>query len=314
MTKLVTKLLLVILTFAPLSLIAETIAVDSVSPGISITESSDLSNARGSVDRPRWSLGSLEGIRSHHDGANCLNGVVTSLGYGDHLTYTDGIELRYFLEHFCRRNHGSPRVGDVLTVLREGTLEHGAIFLGNGRIFEKNSIAGFLGHLDNRADSFYQTKPITKSEYFNECRAPRCFVEPYTCPNYSSVRPLMRRCVEASDRFGVTALREIFQEITLTSNQKFSLGPNAYSSMNKVIRSIESLNGDEECALYLLASSSSIVGQLFNLNEESNLGPSWIEAVESLRTVLKNAKGRILQFDKSDRTVRILRESSWIPK
>ncbi len=271
-------------------------------------------NAYGEVPLvPQWSVASLDGVVSYHDGANCFNSVLAAKGYKDFLVHSDGIELRFFLETFCSRNTGKEQAEDILTVLREGTLEHAALSMDRNQIFDKKSTAGLYGRFDDRADSRYRIKGRLESTYITECQSPHCEIQVYSCPSATDVRAQMSRCYGLAGQMGIRPLQAILQSITLANQPAFSLDSPALNFFNTISESLGKMRGTEECGVYILVSASSIFGQIWSLDEERDLGSEWDAARERLRINLFLLKERILKFDRSPKTIRIFQESSWIP-
>ena len=262
---------------------------------------------------PAWSVASLNGIVSYHDGANCFNAALAAKGYEDYLAMNDGIEVRYVLERFCALNEGHARPGDILTVLTAGTLDHAAVVIDRDHVFEKNSIAGLNGQFDDRADSAYAVKPRANSKFITECAAPDCQIQTYTCAEASEVRRQNARCSAFVSQSGITSLRRMLQEITLNGKSRFVLKGDAQSDFASITDVLAGLRGDEECALASLVSADSVTGHLLNLNRERSLGPGWEPALTAMRATLFRLRRRILDRDPSPETRRIFVEPSFIP-
>jgi len=253
---------------------------------------------------PRWLIPKLDGVRSFHLGANCFNAVLAAKGFTDRLRFSDGAELRYFLEKFCTKAPGWGSPGDILAVVRRGRLDHAAIKLGNRTIFDKNSNVGLNDGALDSADSFYGKRKLSRSGWFSGCRAPKCRVESFKCEGHKVVRQQLKHCLTLSDRLGFGALFRELEAQTLNPLPRVNLSPKTRRTFDRVVDALRAINGDEECASFLLTQGLSAISHWDLLTLEGN---------EELNSVIQGLRDRVLRFDRTASTLKIIGESDWKP-
>lgn len=264
-------------------------------------------------DDPAWSIQRLSKIQSYHVGANCLNAVLAAKGYTDQINYVDDIEFQYYLNRFCKHRPETGAPGQVLAVMIDDDVDHGAISLGRGRIFDKNSVFGV--HTPNviTREGQYLTHP--RSDLQGLCTD--CHVKAFDCASHKVVRPAMKECSEAANRLGFTAVRDRLQMLTFDSREKISIADWDMISLDTTSIRLSSLSGSEPCALYLLASAVSIYRNVNGLwSKEDNQGLQTEEAIQLfenqtnsktfLLSEIESLKKRILAFDHSPKTAKLL--------
>lgn len=255
------------------------------------------------TSEPRWSIAKLDGVRSHRPGANCFNAVLAGKGYSDYLRLTDAPELRYYLQRFCTRTPGLGKKGDILAVVRNEMLEHAAINLGNRVIFDKNSREGGVGLID--PDIRYGKRHMSQSDWFVDCEKPDCRVEAFKCESASKVRQAMASCTAKSTRMGFDVLFREFEFQTLkNSHLRVQMSEEARSAYYKLVDGLRTLNGNDECAPFILVQALSVIINWHILT---------VEGTRELNTLMVEARNRILSFDQSENTLKVMDESDWAP-
>lgn len=255
------------------------------------------------VAEPRWSMSKLNGLRSAHVGANCFNAALAAKGFTDYLRFSDGPELRFYLQHFCKRTRGLGAKGDILTVMRDGMLEHAAIHLGNRIVFDKNSSVGGLdGSLDK--DVRYGQRRMSNSDWFADCGKPECHVEAFKCESSEKVRKEMENCSAKASELGLDVLFREFENQTLTSQTRIQVSPEARAAYYKLVDSLRAMNGNEECAPFLLVQSLSVIINWHLLT---------MEGTRDLNAMILELRNRVLSFDHSEATLKVMAESDWAP-
>lgn len=197
---------------------------------------------------------------SFRDGPNCFNAVLVGTGFVKEVTYTDPAELSFYLNKFCKRNDGAEKPGNILLITIDNYIEHAALSLPSGKIFEKNSSWGKYPdrnvgqqsfgnpaymdeHLQSRdLSSRYTVKKKEESRYFNRLLNP-LFRGPgiperktlsYECPSLDELSLELNR-LNHQDQ--VVAIREINQDIekVLFSDEKL---PTFSARINLKIKSV----------------------------------------------------------------------------
>jgi hypothetical protein len=220
----------------------------------------------------------LMGRFNLHDGPNCYNAAMIAKGYSTIISQTSDEELKYYLWNFCHRVSGQPAVGDILvkTVGAEHEVEHAAVYVGNGRIFEKPSFGGMIGIFaqsppgvfqgDIKVESTYAIRKIEESGYFRKEHEPH----------------RLYRCLPLTDIKAKTAVfeRRIEFQIIQTAKQTFSnlafdpgpVSPQNYQNLPNKIETISTmlnqLSGREKKDVFLYANAASIWINFSNMETE----------------------------------------------
>lgn len=267
-----------------------------------------LSNAEDS----KWNLHNLNGIQSFHDGSNCLNAVLVAKGIVSKLVYIDSVEMRFFLENYCSSKSSPLISGDILAVIRENTIEHGALFLDAETIFEKHSTSGFYGQYGNSESNFYKITPKNKSEYFVDDQDVRK-IENYSCLSAPKIHNnLKKSCPNQEIHTLVEKIRTQLQKITLTDNPVIPATDIPLAQIKDFGKMISGLSFTDSCAIYSFAVGASTFGSLYHLSNERPNNLDVKETARSLFNELINLKSRIEKNNPNITDQKIMSEFTWV--
>lgn len=283
------------------------------SPSTPLTSVEQIAAAAGNPKK-------LNGLVSFHDGPNCYNATLLGLGFVRRVAYSDGMEMRYFLESFCLPRSGEAQAGDVLAVNMNDSLAHVALYLGNEMIFEKYSIAGRFGQFRNQAynDSLLAIRRLTDSDYFMgrreelACYQGKCPSRlVYVCDSAIKVNAELLSAQALKESKLIDAINDRLQAMVLDP-KPLEFDNQTLVDVRALSKGISHLPGDRPEHLYVLVKANSIVGYLSNLGSEQLLEPVWTEARDQLRFELRKLQSRLEKTDVSVKTKRILAEPSWL--
>lgn len=262
----------------------------------------------------------LNGVVSYHDGPNCFNATLIGMGYLQQIAFSDGLEMRYFLERYCLPRNGAPQPGDVLLLSQSNSLTHGALYLGEEKIFEKYSVAGRFGQFRNNAfkDSILAIRTMSDSDVFMgrreelQCQPGECAQRlVYSCAPAFTVNSDLLKARLTKPSVLIDQINGSLQGMMLDS-KPFELDDSILGNLQVLVREVSQLTGDHPEHLYVLIKATSLIGYLYNLGGEQILEPPFVTAREQLRFHLRNLQTRIQKFDHSEKTARILAEPSWL--
>lgn len=275
--------------------------------GLSLSQSETFASPQASKAN-RWTTDSLNGVQTFHSGPNCLNGVMAGKGIIDNLVYIDSVEMRFILDNYCDLKTSPAVAGDIIAVIREGTIEHGAIFLNQQQIFEKHSTAALYGPYPNSKDSVYKKISRLDSEYFTQDQNVRK-IENYSCQPSVAIRTSLENvCTDKEMLNLVLQMRKSFENISLTKTQNLN---NVYVPRQEIFRFIEKsdkLNGTDLCSTYLFSIGVSTLGSIYHLNQELSTES---DLLHSLMTTLLNLKAKIESANPAPKTQKIMSEFRW---
>lgn len=260
--------------------------------------------------KSRWNISNLQKTQIYHDGPNCINATLASQGILNHIAYIDSIEMKYFLENYCRVTQTSSR-GDILVVLRENSIEHTAVRINSKLVFEKENTSGLFGIYKDESGSAFKVKLESNSEYLSSAQDVRS-IATYICASPQNIQSdLERMCSSIQILPIINRIRSQFEEMSLSSKLILEKEQVPVSDVQKLQEILSQLNGSEECATYALAIGISTYGHLFHVtNEQKNLGP--IKTLNNrLFAVLLSLKRKIESAQPTQKVKPILDEMRW---
>jgi hypothetical protein len=266
------------------------------------------------AQEPRWSISTLNGQRSHQDGANCFNAVLAAKGFEDFLSYTDSSELKYYLENFCSIEKRAIKKGEILVVAINGLAAHAAIALNKNTVFEKASTAGVPSPTQDNFDNRYLIKKRADSEYLQGCNSKNwsfCRIHAYKCDTANNVRTKMSACSFATEKFGLPQIRREFNHLTMTGADVSSLSNEALAAVKNLTSTLDTLSYQDSCSIYVLTVASSTSAELGGFERNETLTPAWREASLQLSGALKSALFKFRKMDITGSDRRILKEITW---
>lgn len=241
---------------------------------------------------------------AYHDGPNCFNAALVGKGYLSELTYTEDVEISFFLDKFCHEVAPPERSGDILIVARKEGLAHAAVALSDGNIFEKLSTWGKSPALipeqsDGRSPeakaqetrerseaSQYLVKQKSSSPYFN---SPEAKIKIYRCKDADEVSVKLKSLNQTREIQALQKINKKIEDIVfkekLSPTYQEDLAPSIAKFADMVSKT--KLNGEN--AQFLQVKTASLLGQLFHLNPSGLASESkkYSDAKEKLQAAKK---------------------------
>lgn len=257
-----------------------------------------------------WNLENLNGIESYHDGPNCFNAALAAKGIVKRLVYIDSVEMLFYLENYCRPI-SKPVFGDILTVKRENTLEHAAISLNSGRIFEKHSTSGTFG-LYSSSDTFYRKILLSDSYYFTQEQDVRKTIG-YSCKNANVIiSDIQSLCSENNFLLLIENIRSQFEKLALNRTKTLIIPSSLLVDINKFTNFLSNMNPLNSCTPYAFSIGVSTFGSLYHLNNEQLDNSELLKQKQLLMMSLKNLKHKIKSQNPKQKTLDLISEFTWI--
>lgn len=217
-----------------------------------------------------------------HDGPNCHNATMIAKGYSAIVSQTSDEELKYYLWNFCSPVNEPPIPGDIFvkTVGAEHEIEHSAVYVGNGKIFEKPSLAGIKGRFsqsppgvfqgDVKFESTYAIREIEKSEYFNIGKELR---RVYRCQPLTEIKSKTAAFERLTDFQVIQEAKRIFANLAFETNP---INPDNYQNLPSKIETLsnvlDKLSGREDKDVFLYANAASVWINFANMRAEFTYG------------------------------------------
>lgn len=207
---------------------------------------------------PAWTPEILAGKAITQPGADCHNATLIGKGYEDEIVSVSPDHMSFYLKNFCQQSAEAAVAGDIFVVTnRLGLLEHTALALADGKIFEKESGDGLYKNISHMSP-YYQIKDLEDSIYYKNRITQHLMFTTYKCQDAKSVREQLKVCETRADEFGVKKIRQEFQKMMFTTSHTFSLSPNALTLANSFADAIGRMNREEPCLRYLQIMADSI--------------------------------------------------------
>ena len=220
---------------------------------------------------------SLEGRRTLHDGPNCYNSTMIAKGYDSIVSQTSDEELKFYLAKYCRKVPRASVPGEILVkfVDVEHQTEHSAVYVGEGKIFEKSGIAGLQGHFsklepgiftgDLNFDSVYAIRKIDESEYFKTGEETLV----YRCLPAGDVNQQTKIFKQSAEFQVITEAKQVFAKLAFDQNPgALESYENIGAKIQAVTAMINNLRGVDEKDLFLYAHATSVWINFANTREE----------------------------------------------
>lgn len=251
-------------------------SADSIGSAESFVQS-DSSNSRilkhaQSTDLNWDAIRALVGRKTHQDGPNCYNATFLAKGWTSVIAQTSDEEFKYYLWHFCEPVKDDLRAGDIFvqTAGPDRDTEHGAVFLGDGMLFEKPSIAGLYGGFawakkigtfegDLEREATYAIRKTGDSDYFHETR------NDYRCLPQTEVRRRLATFYRLREFAQIQKTKKLLSKLSFMrfpkKSEEFKRLP---AEIDNLSRLLEKLKGDNDQDLFLYANAESIAVHVFN--------------------------------------------------
>lgn len=215
--------------------------------------------------RPRiWTIENLVGIAPSYPGPSCYTAALIAKGYENIVTSVGVKEIHFFIDNFCRKKQGPMRAGDVLTLSMADSqrnppyFDHVAVYLGDGKIFEKELGAGTYKPMDPKEDPHFHIKPLRDSVWFKHYEADGRVLSVYQCEEASVVHSQLATCEKRASEIGIDTIRLALEKTMFMTPPAFSLDPQALEATRTLTRVIRDLPESDPCFEYLVAMTDSV--------------------------------------------------------
>lgn len=213
---------------------------------------------------PVWTIDSLVGKEPTYPGASCYTAALLAKGYENTVSFVGVKEMHFFVDHFCQHRDGPMQTGDLLTLTMHDTkenppyLDHVAIYVGEGTVFEKELGAGTYEPQDPKEDPHFQIRPMSESRWIKNYVADGRDLNAYKCADASEVRASLATCEKRAKEIGIDTIRLSLEKAMFMTAPAFSLDPEALEATKTLTQAVRDLKETDPCFDYLLAMTDSV--------------------------------------------------------
>ena len=211
-----------------------------------------------------WTIDNLVGKAPSYPGPSCYTAALLAKGYETTVTYVGVKEMRFFIDNFCNPKNGPMQPGDVLTLsMRDSKekppfLDHVAVYLGDGKIFEKELGAGTYEPANPKEDPHFHIKDLRESIWFKNYEGDGRVLNTYLCQEASVVHSRLATCEKRAQDVGVDTVRRALEKTMFMTPPAFSLDPQALNAIKRLTQALREIAKSDPCFDYIVAMGDSV--------------------------------------------------------
>lgn len=223
-----------------------------------------LLGSMGSAE-PRWTIESMTGKTPTYFGPSCYTAALLAKGYLKTMSFTGTQAIHFYVDNFCEKHEGTPQPGDLLILIDNNEygkkvpyFDHVAVYVGEGKIFEKESGDGQYGQVYPQFNPSFQTKPMSESYWFKNYTNENRYLTTYRCIDAKEVHAKVAKCEARANELGVDKIQKDFESNLFLQAPAYSLKSETLQATKKLAQFMREISKDDPCFDYLLAAADSI--------------------------------------------------------